>query len=166
MSKFHVGDRVRTHTEEETYNNLVGVVQELLPEWAKDTEQQYGVQIEGGSSITSFDEHELRPADIVAFSTQDELDSYVPPFEDEILNPVKYPIVDAVDVVNHPPHYNRFPVEVINITEQLDFNRGNAVKYLARAGFKEGVDELEDLSKAAWYVNRAIEKLKREREDG
>lgn len=73
-------------------------------------------------------------------------------------------IQQAVDVVNHPPHYNRFPVEVINITEQLDFNRGNAVKYLARAGFKEGVDELEDLSKAAWYVNRAIEKLTKERE--
>lgn len=71
---------------------------------------------------------------------------------------------DAVDSVNHPPHYNRFPVEVINITEQLDFNRGNAVKYLARAGYKAGVDELEDLSKAAWYVARAIEKLKRERE--
>lgn len=66
--------------------------------------------------------------------------------------------------VTRPAHYNRFPVEVINITEQLDFNRGNAVKYLARAGFKEGVDELEDLSKAAWYVNRAIEKLTKERE--
>lgn len=69
----------------------------------------------------------------------------------------------AVDSVNHPPHYNRFPVEVIEITEQLPFNQGNVVKYVARAGFKAGVDELEDLNKAAWYLSRAIEKLKKER---
>ena len=67
------------------------------------------------------------------------------------------------DQVN-PGHYRRFPVEVIEITEQLDFNRGNAVKYLARAGHKDGADELTDLRKARWYVERAILKLERERE--
>lgn len=59
------------------------------------------------------------------------------------------------DQIN-PPHYRRFPVEVIDITEHLSFNRGNAVKYLARAGHKAGADELTDLRKAAWYVAREI----------
>ena len=66
------------------------------------------------------------------------------------------------DLINHPPHYTQFPVEVIEITEQLDFCRGNAVKYLCRAGLKSADTELEDLRKAQWYVERAIEKLKRE----
>jgi ribosomal protein L21E len=79
---------------------------------------------------------------------------------------VKDTITKPVDPVNHPTHYARFPgVGVIEITEQLDFNRGNVVKYVARAGFKDGVDELEDLQKGLWYLNRAIEKLKREREN-
>lgn len=59
----------------------------------------------------------------------------------------------------NPAHYRRFPVEVIEITEHLDFLRGNAVKYLCRAGFKEGADEITDLMKARWYVDRAIQKL-------
>lgn len=68
------------------------------------------------------------------------------------------------DLINHPPHYTRFPVEVIEIAENLDFCRGNAVKYLCRAGLKG--DELEDLLKAQWYVARAIDKLERERAAG
>ncbi|MEB4614017.1 DUF3310 domain-containing protein [Leucobacter sp. M11] len=59
------------------------------------------------------------------------------------------------DPIN-PDHYRRFPVEVIDLTEHLNFNRGNAVKYLARAGAKPGADELVDLRKAAWYVDREI----------
>lgn len=35
------------------------------------------------------------------------------------------------DQIN-PPHYTRFPVEVIDLAEHLTFNRGNAVKYIAR----------------------------------
>lgn len=64
----------------------------------------------------------------------------------------------------NPAHYKRFPVEVIEISRHLDFDRGNAVKYLARAGFKEGADELEDLEKALWYVQDAIAEVKRKRE--
>ena len=47
--------------------------------------------------------------------------------------------------------------EVIDITEQLNFNRGNAVKYILRAGFKD--DEMEDLRKAQFYINREIKRL-------
>lgn len=66
-----------------------------------------------------------------------------------------------VDLVNHPPHYKNHPsgIECITITEHFNFNIGNAIKYLWRAGEKGR--KLEDLEKAAWYVNREIERLKK-----
>lgn len=70
------------------------------------------------------------------------------------------------DNVNHPSHYTRGfgGHEVIDITEWLDFNRGNAVKYLCRAGRKSGSDELEDLRKARWYLDREIQRVTRLRQ--
>lgn len=64
-----------------------------------------------------------------------------------------------VDIVNHPPHYNAHPsgVECITITEHYNFNIGNAIKYLWRAGLKG--DAVEDLKKATWYVQREIERI-------
>jgi hypothetical protein len=66
--------------------------------------------------------------------------------------------VSQPDMVNHPPHYNAHPsgVECITIVEHLPFNIGSAIKYLWRCGLKG--DEIEDLRKAAWYVNREIER--------
>jgi hypothetical protein len=72
------------------------------------------------------------------------------------------------DQVNHPAHYNAGKIEVIEFIEDQGFGhgfcRGNAIKYLARAGKKAGSDELEDLKKARWYLNRTIEVLEAERE--
>lgn len=57
------------------------------------------------------------------------------------------------DAVNHPSHYTQYPVEVIELTRHMNFCKGNAVKYVARAGFKGGPEkELEDLDKAIWYL--------------
>jgi hypothetical protein len=66
------------------------------------------------------------------------------------------------DSVNHPAHYTegRDPAyEPIKVIEawRLDFHLGNTVKYISRAGRKG--DELEDLKKAAWYLQRRIELL-------
>lgn len=63
------------------------------------------------------------------------------------------------DMVNHPPHYNEHPsgVECIQIVEHMNFCRGNAVKYIWRAGEKG--DPIEDLKKARWYIDREIERL-------
>ncbi len=65
-----------------------------------------------------------------------------------------------LDRVNHPPHYTSHPsgVECIDIVEHLPFNVGNAIKYLWRAGLKDGA--AEDLDKAAWYVAREIKRRK------
>ena len=64
----------------------------------------------------------------------------------------------AYDNVNHPKHYKSHPsgIECIQITEHMNFNIGNAVKYLWRTDHKNGV---EDLKKAAWYINREIERV-------
>lgn len=70
-----------------------------------------------------------------------------------------------MDKVNHPDHYQSVDptYETINVIEAwgLDFCLGNAIKYISRAG-KKG-DEIEDLEKAAWYINRKIAKLKNDR---
>jgi hypothetical protein len=60
------------------------------------------------------------------------------------------------DPVNHPAHYTnpKWPYEVIDLTEQLDFVLGNAVKYVLRAPYKG--NEVEDLEKAKWYLDRYI----------
>ena len=66
----------------------------------------------------------------------------------------------ANDEVNHPAHYTAYEgVEVIQLTEQMNFNRGNAVKYIARAGLKSYDTEIQDLEKAAWYIQREIERV-------
>lgn len=66
---------------------------------------------------------------------------------------------EVEDVVNSPSHYTQYPVEVIELTRHLNFCRGNAVKYIARAGHKDKAKELEDLKKAAWYIADEIKQL-------
>ena len=65
------------------------------------------------------------------------------------------------DVVNHPSHYTDGKIEVIDFIEDkgLNFHRGNAVKYRARAGKKNPEKEIEDLQKARWYIEREIKRL-------
>lgn len=58
--------------------------------------------------------------------------------------------------VNHPDHYQVVPgIECIDVVEHFSFNRGNAIKYLWRAGAK--ADVVEDLRKAIWYIQREID---------
>ena len=64
------------------------------------------------------------------------------------------------DDVNHPVHYTAYEgIEVIQLTEQMNFNRGNAVKYIARAGLKSYDTEIQDLKKALWYIQREINRM-------
>lgn len=65
--------------------------------------------------------------------------------------------------INHPPHYcEGRSIETIDVIENwgLDYHLGNVVKYISRAGRKG--PPLEDLQKARWYLNRAIERMKGE----
>ena len=68
---------------------------------------------------------------------------------------------EAPDAIN-PAHYQGFSngAQVVDITEHLSFNRGSAVKYLARAGKKDPAKEIEDLEKSLWYTQRELDRLK------
>lgn len=68
------------------------------------------------------------------------------------------------DVINHPKHYTSGKIEVIDFIEdkELNFNLGNVIKYVARAGRKKSQGKslenkaLEDLKKARFYIDREI----------
>jgi hypothetical protein len=64
------------------------------------------------------------------------------------------------DPVNHPAHYKVGGIETIDFIEAkgLGYHIGNVVKYITRAGHKGTTNGLEDLKKARWYLDRAIEK--------
>jgi hypothetical protein len=72
------------------------------------------------------------------------------------------------EMVNHPDHYapsagssdSKNVYEAINIIEayDLNFSLGNTIKYILRSD-KKG-SQIEDLRKAAWYLNREIDRLK------
>ena len=72
------------------------------------------------------------------------------------------------DPVNHPSHYTKGKIEVADFIadQKLNFDRGNAVKYVCRAGAKDPEKEIQDLEKAIWYINHEIKMLKGESENG
>lgn len=72
------------------------------------------------------------------------------------------------EAVNNPDHYGgaNNPYEAIKVIEAwvLNFNLGNAVKYISRAGKKD--DIVQDLKKARWYLDREIQNLEKEKKIG
>lgn len=75
------------------------------------------------------------------------------------------------DKVDHPSHYTwlkeKCGIEVIDITRHLDFDKGNAIKYILRSGYKEeegytsNQKEIEDIKKAIWYLNDKLKMLEK-----
>lgn len=87
-------------------------------------------------------------------------------------------VTDARDAKVNPKHYSSFglysAVHIIrawNAIRKLaglgpvDFNVGNALKYMQRAGFKPGEDEIVDLKKAIWYLKNRVHDLDPAEED-
>ena len=73
---------------------------------------------------------------------------------------------NVVDMVNSPPHYNRQGIECIEAIEAAltpeefkGYCKGNNIKYTWRENYK---GKEEDLRKAAWYLNRLLERLRDE----
>lgn len=97
--------------------------------------------------------------------------SKVPKKKEETVQTIAEKVVKAIeepevkvtpkeeDVINHPSHYTRGNIEVIDFIEdqQLPYHLGNVIKYIARAGHKG--DKLEDLKKARWYLDRYIKEV-------
>lgn len=65
--------------------------------------------------------------------------------------------------INHPNYYKHNGIEVIDLIDayNLNFNLGNVIKYVTRAGHKEGEDILTALEKAEWYLRHEIERIKK-----
>lgn len=72
----------------------------------------------------------------------------------------------AHDNINHPLHYggSENPFEAIKIIDyyNLDFSLGNVIKYVLRAGQKNGNTMEQDLKKAKWYLEHYLEKTGKE----
>lgn len=67
--------------------------------------------------------------------------------------------IPAGDPVNRPSHYTWLPggIEVVDVAQNFNYNRGNILKYIMRAGRKG--DEIEDLQKAAQYLEFEIKRM-------
>tara|TARA_B100000131_G_scaffold90220_1_gene86912 strand:- start:4358 stop:4648 length:291 start_codon:yes stop_codon:yes gene_type:complete len=67
----------------------------------------------------------------------------------------------ALNLVDHPDHYNQGKYETIDVIEDwdLDFNCGNAVKYISRHMHKGTA--IRDIEKAIWYLKRRLDTLKK-----
>ena len=66
--------------------------------------------------------------------------------------------IEEKEMVNHPSHYNQ-GIETIEYIESwsMNFNTGNVIKYVTRAGYKN--NQLEDMKKAMWYLQREIDRI-------
>ncbi|WP_395759503.1 DUF3310 domain-containing protein [Streptomyces althioticus] len=153
MSKFKVGDRVVVVVDEAGKGYWLGRRGAVeVPE--DGGKLSVGVFFDSGASAS------FAPEELEFEHVYDELSKK--PADEAPLLALKVDTRPS-DAVSHPSHYAdgwSNGAEVIDITENLNFNRGNACKYLARAGKKGGPEkELEDLRKALWYVRREIERL-------
>lgn len=89
---------------------------------------------------------------------------------DEIMNKLK-----GDENVSHPSHYTQLKeksgIEVIDIARHMNFNLGNAIKYILRSGKKPIIDRdlsddfkkaaIQDLKKAIWYLNDEINRIEK-----
>lgn len=67
------------------------------------------------------------------------------------------------EIINRPSHYNTGEIEVWDfiIDQDMGYLDGNVIKYVCRAGKKEGSDYLTDIKKARAYLNKIIEVCER-----
>ena len=72
--------------------------------------------------------------------------------------------ISATNAVAHPSHYTSHPsgIECIQVTQHMNFNLGNVVKYVWRNGLKDSDNNIQDLKKAQWYLNNEIERLEKQ----
>lgn len=98
----------------------------------------------GGEAFLTFDEqlYELTLNDNVLHIAMKN-DEYV---EDDVHE----------NIVSHPSHYAALDPEPITFVRDKDYLTGSALKYIFRAGHKNGADENVDMGKAAWYLRELV----------
>lgn len=69
--------------------------------------------------------------------------------------------------IEHPKHYNNGNIEVIDFIEDQGWGEGfclgNAIKYICRAGKKDGETAESDAKKSIWYLQRYLEEIKEDK---
>ena len=146
------------------------------------TKDVYDTHGEVVSSIVTFeDEEEGNQNESIDDEIDKAIDARLSASEEKMkadienLNAIRKELAKKQDEkVSHPSHYTWLKelcgIEVIDITRHLDFDMGNALKYLLRAGKKseEGYSnkekEIEDLKKAIFYIQDKIKMLEEENE--
>lgn len=94
--------------------------------------------------------------------TETEKGDYVVSSVDDGCEKIYYPNGMCVEgnvhenVVSHPSHYADLDPEPITFIRDKDFLTGSALKYIFRAGHKNGADENVDTGKAAWYLRELV----------
>lgn len=164
----------------EFLNMKNGYTLEILPEHAGDDKESGLVEVPDGAEFLTecFDDGELFRLwwkgeykicigyDEDWFKVHLDVDDYLEEQSGSMViwqrhtQPEELPFID--DEVNQPSHYTSHPsgIECIEITRHHDFAIGNAIKYLWRAGLKNSDNEVQDLEKAAWYIQDKIKQLK------
>ena len=85
----------------------------------------------------------------------------VAPLEESVASVIANDVWKAVDMVNHPSHYTSHPkgIECIDVIEECDnFNLAQVMRYVWRVAFGGKADDMEDLRKAKFYLERAIDR--------
>jgi hypothetical protein len=153
--RFKVGDRVvvvapaayrPSDIVAGLYSDKVGVISSVYAD--ASLPYPYEVTFEGGGSLCFTDQELIHESEFLLAKADLSFAQEVASREN--------------DAVNHPAHYTWLPggLEVIDITKNFGFVRGNALKYLFRADFKGRT--VEDLKKARWYVDYEIKQLEAE----
>lgn len=153
--RFKVGDRVvvvapaayrPSDIVAGLYSDKVGVISSVYAD--ASLPYPYEVTFEGGGSLCFTDQELIHESEFLLAKAD--------------LSFVQEVASRESDAVNHPAHYTWLPggLEVIDITKNFGFVRGNALKYLFRADFKGRT--VEDLKKARWYVDYEIKQLEAE----
>ena len=75
----------------------------------------------------------------------------------DVVGPVDMEVPLAIQDPVNPDHYKQGSVEAIEVTENFSFSAGNAIKYIWRHQHKG--NPIQDLKKAAWYIEREIKRL-------
>lgn len=99
---------------------------------------------EGGEAFLTFDErlHELTFCDDIFYVTEK--------------NGGRGEDGEHENEVVHPSHYVSLAPEPITFIRDKDYLTGSALKYIFRAGHKDGADENVDMGKAAWYLRELV----------
>ena len=161
----------------EFLNMKNGYTLEILPEHAVDDKESGLIEVPGGADYYAKDSNNGFNGEFFFRLRSDGFDYEAIYLEGRWMNakfsvdgqvvlwqrptqPEELPFIG--DEVNQPSHYTSHPsgIECIEITRHHDFAIGNAIKYLWRAGLKNSDNEVQDLEKAAWYIQDKIKQLK------